>query len=179
MNIAAMLEPIHDAPHPVTASSSSSQLLQRLPAITHVTPGLQQQPVSSHQIPNHPGLPIEPHSALPPRRHALPQRMDSISSNNSSTHGSIDYTTQPYPSSSSPSTTQRPRSNSTVRRDSSVSPSQANSQPRHRGKQTKAACIPCRKRKSKVLFLLPSTDPLETCELNPATSTHAATMNKL
>lgn len=151
-----MLEPMRDAP---TAPSSSSPLqpssLQRLPSISHVTSALQQQnhhqPLSSHKILQHSQFIPELQSSLPPPRHAHPRRMDSTSSTNSSTQGSVQLTPQPFPQSS----TQRPLENGTAHEDPSASPPHANPQTRHRGKQTKAACIPCRRRKSKVPSLLP------------------------
>lgn len=150
-----MLEPTHDAS---TAPSSSSplqpSLLQRLPSITHVTSALQHQnhhQPPSHNILQHSQCLPELQSSLPPPRHGLPQRMDSTSSTNSSTQGSAQFASQPFP----PASTQRSQDEATAHDEMSASPTHANSQTRHRGKQTKAACIPCRKRKSKVLSLLP------------------------
>ncbi|CAD0093325.1 unnamed protein product [Aureobasidium mustum] len=158
MNIAAMLEPMHDAP---TAPSASSPLqpssLQRLPSITHVTSALQQQnehqPLSSHRILQQSQPMPELQSSLPPPpRHVLPQRMDSMSSTSSSTQGSTQFTPQQFPASS----TQRTVDEGASREELSASPPQASSQTRHRGKQTKAACIPCRRRKSKCDGIRPS-----------------------
>lgn len=151
-----MLEPMHDAP---TAPSVSSPLqpssLQRLPSIAHVTSALQQQnehqPLSSHRTSQHSHSVPEVPSSLPPPRYAVPQRMDSMSSICSSTQGSAQSTQQHFPLSS----TQRTLDEGTAQEELSASPPHANSQMRHRGKQTKAACIPCRRRKSKVLSLLP------------------------
>jgi hypothetical protein len=156
MNIAAMLEPTQVAPYPILTSASSSPLQpssqqQRLPSISHVTSALHQhqlQPLSSHNMQQHVQIMPQPQSSLPtPPRQALPPRVDSMSSINSSTQGSVEYTTHSHPSTSS----KHPRQDSTVRRDSSASSSNINSHQRRRpGGQTKAACLPCRKRKSKV-----------------------------
>ncbi|KAG9691056.1 hypothetical protein KCU76_g7719, partial [Aureobasidium melanogenum] len=78
--------------------------------------------------------------------------MDSTSSTNSSTQESVQLTPQPFPSPS----TQRPLDERTARENLSTSPPHTNQQTRHRGKQTKAACIPCRKRKSKCDGVRPS-----------------------
>jgi hypothetical protein len=156
-----MLEPTHVAPYPYMTSASSSppqtSSQQRLPSITHVTSALynqQQQPLSLHNMQQHIQImPQPPLSSLPQPRQVLPPRLDSKSSIDSSTQGSIEYTPQPHASSSSSS--QHPRNNATARRDSSASSSHTNSRQRRRpGGQTKAACLPCRKRKSKVRFLL-------------------------
>jgi len=156
-----MLEPTHVAPYPYMASASSSPLepplQQRLPSISHVTstlpPQHQLQPLSAHNMQQHmhiipqPQSQPQPLSSVPPPRHALPPRVDSLSSVNSSTQGSVEYIPQPNP----PSSSHRPRKNSTARRDSSASSSHTNHHQRRRpGGQTKAACLPCRKRKSKV-----------------------------
>jgi hypothetical protein len=164
MNIAAILEPTHVASYPLmtSASSSPSQPLsssqQRLPSISHVTSSLhhrhQQRPLSSQNMQQHiqvmPQPQPQPQSSLPPSRQVLPPRVDSMSSITSSTQGSVEYSTQ----SRVPSASQQPQKPSTVRRDSSASSSQTNTHQRRRpGGQTKAACLPCRKRKSKVRFL--------------------------
>ncbi|KAH0341541.1 hypothetical protein KCU81_g6158, partial [Aureobasidium melanogenum] len=78
--------------------------------------------------------------------------MDSTSSTNSSTQGSAQFASQPFP----PASTQRSQDEATAHDEMSASPTHANSQTRHRGKQTKAACIPCRKRKSKCDGVRPS-----------------------
>jgi hypothetical protein len=122
-------------------------LQQRLPSINSA---LQHQSLSSHKILHHPPRIPELQTSLPPPRHVLPQRMDSTSSTNSSTQESVQLTTQPFP----PPSTERPLDELTAHEDLSASPPHVNQQ-RHRGKQTKAACIPCRKRKSKVPSLLP------------------------
>jgi hypothetical protein len=160
MNIAAMLEPV--ALYPVMTSASSSPLQppsssqQRLPSISHVTSSLhhhhqQQRPLSSHNMQQHMQVMPQPQppSSLPPPRQVLPPRVDSMSSINSSTQGSVEYSTQPHV----PSASHQPQKHSTVRRDSSASSSHTTSHQRRRpGGQTKAACLPCRKRKSKVHF---------------------------
>ncbi|KAI4742707.1 hypothetical protein E4T50_06895 [Aureobasidium sp. EXF-12298] len=156
MNIAAMLEPTHVAPYPYMTSASSSppqtSSQQRLPSITHVTSALynqQQQPLSLHNMQQHIQImPQPPLSSLPQPRQVLPPRLDSKSSIDSTTQGSIEHTPQPHASSSSSS--QHPRNDATARRDSSASSSHTNRHARRRpGGQTKAACLPCRKRKSK------------------------------
>lgn len=156
MNIAAMLEPTHVAPYPHMTSASSSpsepSLQQRLPPITHVTSTLhhqpQLQPLSAHNMQQHTHMMPQPLSSQPSPRQVLPPRIDSMSSNYSST---VEYTPQPQPPSS---TTHRSPNDNTVRRDSSASSSHTNRHQRRRpGGQTKAACLPCRKRKSKVCFV--------------------------
>jgi hypothetical protein len=167
MNIAAMLEPVVLYPHMTSASSSplqpASSSQQRLPSISHVTSSLhhhhhhQQRPLSSHNMQQHmqimpqPHPQPQPHSSLPQPRQVLPPRIDSMSSINSSTQGSVEYSTQPH----APSASKQPQKQSVVRRDSSASSSHTTSHQRRRpGGQTKAACLPCRKRKSKVRYFL-------------------------
>ena len=191
MNIAAMLEPTRVAPYPYMASASSSPLepplQQRLPSISHVAstlpPQHQLQPLSAHNMQQHmhimpqsqsqPQPQPQPLSSVPPPRHALPPRVDSLSSVNSSTQGSVEYTPQPQPSSS----IHRSAKDNTARRDSSASSSHTNRHQRRRpGGQTKAACLPCRKRKSKVcfIFLLPSHSLFSFFHLtSPRISPHA------
>ncbi|KAI4852374.1 hypothetical protein E4T44_01530 [Aureobasidium sp. EXF-8845] len=157
MNIAAMLEPVALYPLMTSASSSPLQPLsssqQRLPSISHVTSSLhhhhhQQRPLSSHNMQQHMQIMPQPQPppSLPPPRQVLPPRVDSMSSINSSTQSSVEYSTQPHGLSAS----QPPPKHSTARRDSSASSSHTASHQRRRpGGQTKAACLPCRKRKSK------------------------------
>lgn len=165
MNIAAMLEPTEAAPYSYRPSASSPSpppepsFHQRLPSITHVTSNLhhqqQLQPLSAHNLHQHVHTTPQPQSSLPPPRQVLPPRVDSLSSVNSSTQGPAGYTSQP----NGPSAAHRPRKDCTPRRDSSASSSHTNHHQRRRpGGQTKAACLPCRKRKSKVScnFLLRS-----------------------
>jgi hypothetical protein len=161
MNIAAMLEPTQVVQYPRMTSASSSPLQpslqqqqqqQRLPSISHVTAALHQhqfQPLSSHNMQQHVQIMPQPQplASAPPPRQVLPPRVDSMSSVNSSTQGSVEQSTRPHPSSSS----QHSATICTVRRDSSASSSNTNPHQRRRpGGQTKAACLPCRKRKSKV-----------------------------
>lgn len=163
-----MLEPTHVAQYPYTASASppsplEPRLQQRLPSITHVTSNLHQhqqlQPLSVHNMHQHAHSMPQPLSSLPPPRQVLPPRVDSLSSVNSSTQGSVEYTPQP----NDPSLSHRPRKNSTARRDSSASSSHTNQHQRRRpGGQTKAACLPCRKRKSKVCSFLCLRSPCYT-----------------
>jgi hypothetical protein len=149
-----MLEPIHVAPYPLMISASSSPLQppssqQRLPPITHVTSSLhqQQRPLSSYNMQQHIKIMPQPPSPLPPPRQVSPLRADIMSSTNSYTQNSVAYTTPTHISSAS----QQSRKRSTVRPDSSASSSNTNShQHRRPGGRTKAACLPCRKRKSKV-----------------------------
>lgn len=149
-----MLEPTHGGP---LAPSSSSPLqpssIQRLPSITHHTAALQQQnqyqPLSSHKILHHSQSMPEPQTSLPPRRHVHPQRMDSTSSTSVPAQEPVQLTPQLVP----PSSIQHAPGKDTAYEDSSTSPPHTNPQTRHRGKQTKAACIPCRRRKSKVSSL--------------------------
>jgi hypothetical protein len=149
-----MLEPIHVAPYPLMISASSSPLQpsssqQRLPSITHVTSSLhqQQRPLSSHNMQQHIEIMPQPPSPLPPRRQVLPLCADTMSSTNSCTQNSVEYTPPTHILSAS----QQSRKHSTVRSDSSASSLNTNSHQHHRpGGRTKAACLPCRKRKSKV-----------------------------
>ena len=168
-----MLEPTQVAPYSHMTSSSSppsqTSFHQRLPSITHVTSALQQQqplkplpahnvhqelqPLSAHNMHQHAQIMPQHLASLPPPRHAPapPTRIDSLSSVDSSTTASLEYNSQPL----APSSSHRPRKNSTTRRDSSASSSHTNQHQRRRpGGQTKAACLPCRKRKSKVPLLL-------------------------
>jgi hypothetical protein len=146
-----MLEPVAVYPLMTSASSSPSSQ-QRLPPIAHVTSSLyphQQRPLSSQNMQNHTQImpQLQPPSSLPAPRQVLPPRVDSMSSVNSSTQGSVEYSTQPHV----PLASQQSQKHSTVRRDSSASSSHTNTHQRRRpGGQTKAACLPCRKRKSKV-----------------------------
>ncbi|KAG9601906.1 hypothetical protein KCU77_g1344, partial [Aureobasidium melanogenum] len=78
--------------------------------------------------------------------------MDSTSSTNSSIQESLQLTPQTF----QPPSTHRPLDERIAHEDLSASPPHANQQTRHRGKQTKAACIPCRKRKSKCDGVRPS-----------------------
>jgi hypothetical protein len=149
-----MLEPVTVYPLMTSASSSPSSQ-QRLPPITHVTSSLHyhQQPLSSHNMQHHvQTMPqLQPPSSLPPPRQVLPPRVDSMSSVNSSTQGSVEYSTLP----DVPLASRQSQKHSTVRRDSSASSSHTNTHQRRRpGGQTKAACLPCRKRKSKVRYFL-------------------------
>lgn len=101
-------------------------------------------------------VPSQPHHYAPmplplPPPLQQAQRMGSISSTTSSVHSPVQHNNNN-------------NNNSTTREDSSASSSQTGTSPRHRGNQTKAACIPCRKRKSKVCyrlvsFLSPSLSP--------------------
>jgi len=153
-----MLEPTHVGPYSHMTSASSSplepSLHQRLPSITHVTSTLHHQqhlqPLSAHNMHQHTHMMPQPLSSQPSPRRVLPPRIDSLSSINSSTQDSAELTPQPQPSSS----IHRSPKHNTVRRDSSASSSHTTRHQRRRpGGQTKAACLPCRKRKSKVCFV--------------------------
>ncbi|KAG9614793.1 hypothetical protein KCU60_g205, partial [Aureobasidium melanogenum] len=71
--------------------------------------------------------------------------MDSTSSTSVPAQEPVQLTPQLVP----PSSIQHAPGKDTAYEDSSTSPPHTNPQTRHRGKQTKAACIPCRRRKSK------------------------------
>lgn len=151
MNIAAMLEPVHKAPRATMSAVPNSPSQQRLPSLMLAT--------SQHA--QHSGRasgPLPSLSALPPLSSLQPSppphlvhRVDSESSTGSYVNAPI----QPRPLPTQHHERQHSTDNST-RRDSSASSSHIAATPRHRGKQTKAACIPCRKRKSKVLPISPS-----------------------
>ncbi|KAI5214477.1 hypothetical protein E4T46_08964 [Aureobasidium subglaciale] len=162
MNIAAMCEPVH-ALYPTMASSAATsppqQRLPSLPSLSRLKSTLPAQ--TSNQQPDQHAFssqhPQPSSSSFPEPRQVLPQRLDSMSSIASTSQGlsqqqqlaqqqqlsQQQQLAQPQP------TQQRHQENNTMRRGSSAFSSQANTQTRHRGKQTKAACIPCRKRKSK------------------------------
>ncbi|KAI5272060.1 hypothetical protein E4T47_04693 [Aureobasidium subglaciale] len=173
MNIAAMCEPVHSALYPNMASSAASsppqQRLPSLPSLSRLTSTLQSRP-SNQQSDQQSNNQSNQHSfssqhsqsslsAFPPPRQVLPQRLDSMSSVASTSQG-FSQQQQQLPVQQQlpqPQQTQHPyQESSSMRRDSSASSSQTNTQVRHRGKQTKAACIPCRKRKSKCDGIRPS-----------------------
>ncbi|KEQ91755.1 hypothetical protein AUEXF2481DRAFT_450932 [Aureobasidium subglaciale EXF-2481] len=169
MNIAAMCEPVH-ALYPTMASSAATsppqQRLPSLPSLSRLKSTLPAQ--TSNQQPDQHAFssqhPQPSSSSFPEPRQVLPQRLDSMSSIASTSQGlsqqqqlaqqqqlsQQQQLAQPQP------TQQRHQENNTMRRGSSAFSSQANTQTRHRGKQTKAACIPCRKRKSKCDGIRPS-----------------------
>lgn len=150
MNIAAMLEPVHKAPCATMSPVSTSPSQQRLPSLMHAT--------SQHaQLPGRASRPLPSMSALPPLSSlhpspSPPHQVHHIDSG-SSTGSYVNAPIQQRPLSAKHHERQHSTDNST-RRDSSASSSHIGATPRHRGKQTKAACIPCRKRKSKVLLSL-------------------------
>jgi hypothetical protein len=62
---------------------------------------------------------------------------------------------------------ERNNNNSTPHEDSSASSSQTGTSACHRGRQIKAACVPCRKRKSKVCYRLVAFLSLSSVPLHP------------
>ncbi|KAI5244149.1 hypothetical protein E4T42_07194 [Aureobasidium subglaciale] len=169
MNIAAMCEPVHVLYSTMASSAASSppqQRLPSLPSLSRLTSTLPAQP-STQQPDQHPFSSQHPQpssSSFPEPRQVIPQRLNSMSSIASTSQGlsqqqqlpqqqqvsQQQQLAQPQP------TQQRHQENNTMRRGSSAFSTQANTQTRHRGKQTKAACIPCRKRKSKCDGIRPS-----------------------
>ncbi|THY98674.1 hypothetical protein D6C93_04151 [Aureobasidium pullulans] len=180
MNIAAMLEPVHEAPRATMSAVPTSPSQQRLPSLMLAT--------SQHA--QHSGRasgPLPSMSALPPLSSLQPSppphlvhRVDSESSTGSYVNAPI----QPRPLPTQHHERQHSTDNST-RRDSSASSSNIGATPRHRGKQTKAACIPCRKRKSKCDGIRPSckscVGKTTACEysVNPGVTQQQAVKNQL
>ncbi|THX93156.1 hypothetical protein D6D08_02202 [Aureobasidium pullulans] len=180
MNIAAMLEPVHKAPRATMSAVPNSPSQQRLPSLMLAT--------SQHA--QHSGRasgPLPSLSALPPLSSLQPSppphlvhRVDSESSTGSYVNAPI----QPRPLPTQHHERQHSTDNST-RRDSSASSSHIAATPRHRGKQTKAACIPCRKRKSKCDGIRPSckscVGKTTACEysVNPGVTQQQAVKNQL
>ncbi|THX32679.1 hypothetical protein D6D12_02060 [Aureobasidium pullulans] len=181
MNIAAMLEPVHKAPCATMSPVSTSPSQQRLPSLMHAT--------SQHaHLPGRASRPLPSMSALPPLSSlhpspSPPHQVHHIDSG-SSTGSYVNAPIQQRPLSAKHHERQHSTDNST-RRDSSASSSHIGATPRHRGKQTKAACIPCRKRKSKCDGIRPSckscVGKTTACEysVNPGVTQQQAVKNQL
>ncbi|THX15679.1 hypothetical protein D6D13_02093 [Aureobasidium pullulans] len=177
MNIAAMLEPVHKAPCATMSPVSTSPSQQRLPSLMHAT--------SQHaQLPGRASRPLPSMSALPPLSSlhpspSPPHQVHHIDSG-SSTGSYVNAPIQQRPLSAKHHERQHSTDNST-RRDSSASSSHIGATPRHRGKQTKAACIPCRKLRwnQTLLQILRRQNHPREYSVNPGVTQQQAVKNQL